>query len=40
MSVSADVYYHLALAKCHMEQHGHAIFYANEDEMPLLPNII
>lgn len=30
MSVSADVYYHLALAKCHMEQHGHAIFYANE----------
>ena len=30
MSVSADVYYHLALAKCHMEQHGHAIFYAKE----------
>ena len=30
MSVSADVYYHLALVKCHMEQHGHAIFYAKE----------
>ena len=30
MSVSADVYYHLALVKCHMEQHGHAIFYGKE----------
>lgn len=30
INASGDVYYHLALVKCYMEQPGHAIFYAKK----------